>query len=141
MAAVLARSLESVKALLAAGASVDFRDDEGQTALFYHEASGGWGQLARAISLYSEPVVDPRVVQALLAAGADVRARAHDGRTALHALAAADLQSWTVDSARQLLQRGADARALDADGRTPAQCVPAASHGGELHRLLLEAEA
>jgi hypothetical protein len=32
------------------------------------------------------------------------------------------------------------ARAVDNAGRTP-QCVPAAQHGGELHRLLLEEAA
>jgi len=61
-------ALESVEALLAAGASVGLRDSEGDTALVYSVASD---------------LFDFRVVKALLAAGADVNARCKVGSTAL----------------------------------------------------------
>jgi len=119
--------LESVEALLAAGASVGLYDDEGRTALFFSVTGS---------TFY------PSVTEALLAAGADVNARDNTGSTALHYLAAFQAQqAWAAVAAQQLLQRGANTRALDNAGRTPAQYVPAAQRGGELHRLLLEAAA
>jgi len=125
MAAVLRSALESVEVLLAAGASVDLSAGNGYTALSY---------AVMGIT------VDSRVTEALLAAGADVNSRDNFGSTALHFLAACRAQQpWAADAARLLLQRGADACAIDNAGCMPVQRIPAAHHGGELHRLLLNA--
>jgi ankyrin repeat protein len=128
MAAAHFSVLESVEALLAAGASVDLRSESGATALMHSVAVG------------SGAAYDPRVTQALLAAGADVAARDKAGDTALHHLAGWSAQQpWAVGAARLLLQRGADARAVNKDDRLPSWCVPF-DRGGPLHRLLIEAE-
>jgi len=125
MMAAFHSALESVEALLAAGASVGLRDEAGRTALTLSVAGSTF---------------DPRVSEALLAAGADVNARNNIGWAALHYIAKHQAQQpWAASAAQQLLQRGANACAVDNVGRTPAQLVPAAQHGGELHRLLLEA--
>ena len=127
MVAAQKSALESVEALLAAGASVGLCDEQGRTAL----------TLSAAGSTF-----DPRVTEALLAAGADVNAQDNGGSTALHYLASFKAQQpWAAGAAQLLLQRDANARAVDSDGNTPAQLVPAAQRGGELHRLLLEAAA
>ena len=128
MAAAHYSVLESVELLLAAGASVDLRSEQGATALMHSVVGPGSGTF------------DPRVVQALLAAGADVTARDKAGDTALHHLASYSAQKpWAVGAARLLLQRGADARAVNKDDRLPSWCVPF-NRGGALHRLLIEAE-
>jgi ankyrin repeat protein len=121
-------SLESVQLLLAAGAGVNACNERGYTALMYSM----WSMHTDSTAL--------RVVEALLAAGADVAARDDRGNMALHHFATWSYgQPWAADAARLLLGAGADGRAVNAAGKTPAQCVPVATHGGELHRLLVEA--
>ena len=88
-----------VKALLAAGADVNARDDGGWTALHY---------AGRA---------DVRAAELLLAAGADATATAADGTTPLH-LAALHAN---CDVIRFLVAAGADPRLPDHSGATPAE--------------------
>jgi len=130
MAAAYASVLESVQALLAAGASVDLRNEHGHTALFYSVWCGA---------------CNPYVVAALLDAGADVNAQDNDGETALHTLVMyEDLEPTSASAvgvAILLLQRGANACAVTNDGRTPAQFFSEDQQGGQLHSLLLGAAA
>ena len=81
------------------------------------------------------------MVEALLAAGAAVDTRDLAGDTALHYLARhLHDKPWAVAAARPLLARGACRRVQNDADQTPAEAVPEAARGGELHRLLLEAE-
>ena len=86
-----------VDALLAGGADVDARDDDGRSALFF---------AGRA---------DVAAVELLLAAGADARATAADGTTALHYAA----EHNNSDAARALIAAGADPTARTDGGQTP----------------------
>jgi ankyrin repeat protein len=127
--AVLKSSLESVQLLLAAGAGVNVCNEYGVTAL-----------MCSLGSTHHDATSAPHMVEALLAAGADVAARDNDGDTVLHKLAInSHAQPWAAAVARLLLGAGADGRAVNTAGATPAQCVRIGAHGGELHRLLLEA--
>jgi hypothetical protein len=138
MAAARASSLESVRLLLAAGASVNERGKGGCTALMY----------ALKCDAVDSAAVVVEVVEALLDAGADVNARDTSTSswavrgTALHHLAARASQTWAVDVAYELLRCGADARtknSLSLSASTPAECVPRDLRGSKLHRLLVEA--
>ena len=126
--------LESVRLLLAAGASVHDSDEHGRTALMH------------ALKCFFVTTLDdvPRVVEELLDAGADVAARDNDGNTPLHVLATVHAsQPWAATVARLLLASdAAAAAAVNTAGETPAQRVPAgAARTGELYALLLAAEA
>ena len=87
----------AVKAALDAGADVDAKDDEGNTALM-DAASGGWR---------SEDVI-----KLLLDAGADVDAKDDEGNTALMDAASGGWRN--EDVVKVLLDAGAD---VDAEGR------------------------
>jgi len=107
MAAALQYQLASMKALLAGGASVDFPDGTGRTALM------------RCVSGES---CDPAIVKTLVKAGADVNARDDSSGTVLH-IVASNPQPWSAAVAQQLHDAGADARANDDDGLTPLEYV------------------
>ena len=130
MEAAWQASLGSVELLLGGvGADVNACNELGITAL-----------MSSVRSEHPDATALPRVVEALLAAGANVTACDHDGNLSLHHLAFdSHAQPWAADVARLLLGAGADGRAVNADDETPAQSVPVGAHGGELHRLLLEA--
>ena len=120
MAAAEASSLESMRLLLAAGASLVQRNERGLTALMY------------ALRSWAADTAVLRVVEALLIAGSDVAARDHHGNTPLHMLALdSATQPWAAGVARLLLGNGADAGATNKAGLKPAGCVPAAGEGGE----------
>jgi hypothetical protein len=124
MAAALASSLESMRLLLATGATLNSRNERGHTALMY-------ALLSRA----TDAAAVPRVVEALLIAGSDVAARDHHGNTPLHLLALhCATQPWAAAVARLLLGSGADAGATNKAGLKPAGCVPAAGEGGDRRR-------
>lgn len=89
-----ARSLEMIRLLLAAGASID-----------QVSGSGDW-PLSRAAQ-----TGDLSLVQSLLGMGANVNTTS-TGATALHAA----VQSDSLDIVRLLIDRGADVQALDVDG-------------------------
>src|SRR6476646_2256525 len=97
MYAAASGSIDSVRALLAAGADVNAANDFGATALM-------WG------------ITDAEKVRALLAAGADIRAKSKMGRTPLYLAAANDGSSATV---KLLLDRGANPTERDSIQSTP----------------------
>jgi ankyrin repeat protein len=130
MAAASFWVLESVRLLLAAGASVHDSDEHGHTALVH------------ALNCFFVTTLDdvPHVVEELLVAGADVAARDNDGNTPLHVLATVHAsQPWAATVARLLLASdAAAAAAVNTAGETHAQRVPAgAARAGELYTLLL----
>ena len=135
MRAARASSLESVRLLLAAGASVHRRNEHGHTAL-----------VCALRSKATDAAAAQRVVEELLDAGADIDTRTRDGNTPLHLLALhCAMQPWAAAVARLLLGNGADAGATSKAGLKPAGCVPDAGEGraaarDELVALLLEAE-
>jgi ankyrin repeat protein len=107
MAAARASSLESVRLLLGAGASLIRRNERGHTVL-----------MSALQSKATDAAAVPRVVEDLLTAGVDVNAQDKGGRTPLHHLALASAaQPWAADAARLLLASGADGRIKAADGR------------------------
>jgi ankyrin repeat protein len=132
MAAAQALALESVRLLLAAGASVHRTNEHGDTAL-----------MSALLSEATDATAVPRVVEELLDAGASVAARDCDGLTPLHQLAMTHAtKPWAAAVARLLLANGASGRLTNEEGETPAECLPAgAARDGELYELLLEAEA
>lgn len=95
--ATMSGSLETIEKLLAAGARVDARSEDGTTPL--HLAC-----------TYPRP----HVVETLLAAGAAVDAVDAKGETALH-----HAMSAGAEPVEQLLRAGANPRVRDAAGRTP----------------------
>jgi len=121
MAAAVQYELESVTVLLAGGASVDFPDGAGRTALMRCVSGDG---------------CDVRIIAALIDAGADVNARDAARATALH-IVAANPRPWAAAVARLLLGKGADAHAKDAAGRTPQASV--ADTNGTLYQELFSA--
>ena len=130
MAAVRASSLESVRLLLAAGASVPRRNSRGETALML----ALWSEATNTAA-----VVD--VIEELLDAGADVNAHDLAGNTPLHHAAKRRAMPWAAAVARLLPDNGADGRIKNREKHTPAGCVPAgAARDSELYRLLLAAE-
>jgi ankyrin repeat protein len=108
---------ERVQSLLASGAAVDARDEEGSTALMFAALSG-----------------DSRMVRALLDAGADPNLKDANGETALLLGAGRG-----VEIVRALLAGGADPNLADGEGQT-AILVAAETHP-ESVRLLIEAGA
>ena len=90
---------DTVRALLAGGANVDARDDDGTTPLHLAATSG-----------------DAAAIRALLTGGANVNARDKDGFTPLHGVG---LSGDDVAAIRALLAGGADVNARGEDGVTP----------------------
>jgi ankyrin repeat protein len=93
-----AGNIARVRQLLAGGAAVDARNDDGNTALL---VAAAWGQ--------------SDVVELLLSNGADVHARDGNGMTPLHLAANGDHKKVAL----LLLGKGADVDARAFDGWTP----------------------
>ena len=94
--------------LVARGAVVDARDEDGWTSLMIASHEG-----------------HAPVVRALLAAGADVRARSNDNRTALHFAS----YHGRTEALRELLKsHDAELNAQDATGDTPLTDACAKGH-------------
>ena len=103
--AVQYRSRATVPILLAAGADVGVRDEDGRTPL--HRAARN---------------ADGELVTLLLAAGADADAADAGGRAPLHEACA----RAHVENVLALLDHGADPRRADADGGSPLDVARAA---------------
>ncbi len=91
--AVQFRSVDETRRLLAEGADIDARDNQGRTPLFL-----AWRT---------------DVVKLLIESGADVNARDSHGRTALDYV----LSHRRAEAARLIIENGADVNARDAEGR------------------------
>jgi uncharacterized protein len=102
MVGVQTGSLETVKMLLAAGASINAKDRGGGTALMRAQISSKY------------PGYNPAIVKELLAAGASVEAADEYGNTALILAAQADLS----ESVEMLLAAGARVDAKEKRGET-----------------------
>ncbi len=117
-----------VKKLLAEGAQVNARDQNGATALMY------------ACAAHSE--ASSGVLEALLSAGADVNLADRSGTTALHAATGDGVRLICV---KELLLHGANPNASDRHGDTPL--IAAVTHAqdeedaAQVARLLIGAGA
>ena len=131
MAAAEASAVESVRLLLAAGASVDRCNERGHTAILY-----------ALHSMATDAATVPSVVQTLVAAGTSVAIRdRYTGNTPLHWLALHHApQPWAAAVARLLLANGASGRLKNMWHDTPAGCVPTGARDGELYALLRAAK-
>ena len=117
--AVMTGNESKTKALITAGADVDFTDFDGGTALQW-AAWYGHQQIATL----------------LIAAGADVNASDHKGRSSLHEAA----ERGHVKLAKILMDNGADVNARDSFTLTPLHRAALAG-GPEIALLLLESGA
>jgi ankyrin repeat protein len=99
MMAALMGHTEAVSALLARGASINARDNEGSSPLMFACTSG-----------------NADIVMMMLDKGADPLLVSEDGVTALHIASGKDSMVHVV---QELLKRGADPNAVDHDGDTP----------------------
>jgi len=125
-----------VRLLLDAGAQIEAKNNDDDTALFLSSQYGLLGVVRLLIDLGA--VVDARnnsgwtslmlacasdhavVVHELLARGADVNARSNDGRTALHVAS----NNGCAEAMRELLKRrDVDTNAQDDGGHTPLMCT------------------
>lgn len=91
---------EVAKALLDAGADVDLRNPDGETAL--HLTTGAW-------------IPDASTLKVLIDAGADVNVRTKAGATPLHRA----IWREDLEMVKLLLDHGADPNAKDEGGDTP----------------------
>jgi ankyrin repeat protein/mono/diheme cytochrome c family protein len=105
MHAAYAGTLETMRALINAGADVNAHNTRNATALHW-------------------AVLDPAKMQLLLSKGADVGARTVEGRTALHA---ASMQPGGDSLVKVLLEAGADVNARSIVGQTPLFAAVSAS--------------
>jgi ankyrin repeat protein len=144
--------LETVNRLLAEGAPVDGRDDEGRTPLML-ALDEGETEVARALIaaganvtavdgegwttlMYAAAGGDVALIRELAGKGVDVNARANDGATALLEAAAAESPSALVEV---LMGLGADTRVRDQTGRTPL--LVAAAEGNRPDVIVLAKHA
>jgi ankyrin repeat protein len=120
--AVINADLDRVVELLGAGVGVDFRDEDGATALHYAAAFNR-----------------RKIVELLLSRGAEIDARDAEDRTPLHLAAF----GGCADTTLLLLERGADAHAVDTGGFTPLHAAGGNREEGRrgtarIVRLLIE---
>lgn len=109
--------VQIVKLLLDAGASPEFRDREGRTALMMAAWKNQW-----------------HVLQLLITRGADVNARDNRKRNILHNLAADKQCDWGDDVVNLLLRTSCEIDARDDLGRTPLHwaCTTGKTHFAKL---------
>lgn len=111
------RNINITKALIAAGADVNEKDEHGLTALYY-----------------AVDDVKPEVVRMLLSAGANPNVQTRSGNTPLHVIMQKpDHRSLYPPEKRDeivslLLQQGADVTIANAGGQTPAMLLKGTKH-------------
>jgi ankyrin repeat protein len=118
-AAVSADSLETVKLLLGAGASVNNGTDVQRTAIIW----AAWGK-------------DIKILELLIKSKADVNAPDFDGTRALHIAAQ---RGWD-EAVSKLVAAGADLEATDSQGQTALHLAAQSGAAGAI-RILLKAGA
>ncbi|HWN66011.1 MAG TPA: ankyrin repeat domain-containing protein [Haliangium sp.] len=128
---------DAAKALLAAGASVEVRDRNGNTALHW----AVFGSRPKEVHVYMElggehdtyfvPQTSAPILEMLLARRAPVDATDNEGRTPLHQAVLFEASS-AVDA---LLTAGASRTARDREGKTPLELARARGHEGIARRL------
>ncbi|MHC4167917.1 MAG: ankyrin repeat domain-containing protein [Planctomycetota bacterium] len=113
-----------VKALIARGAAINAKDDDGITPLA--------AAIDEAYPAEAGTVHD-RIIKLLVAHGADVTAKGESGMTALHWA----VNTGQMDFAEQLITKGAEINAKEDSGRTP---LHDAAYDGNINivKLLLE---
>lgn len=104
--------IESIKLLIASGANVNARDENGNTPL--HQASMSFRGFTDL----------PEIIRILIAAGAKVDARNNEGATPLMRAASCN----AVENAEALIAAGADVNAKDNGGGTPLDYASDPNH-------------
>ena len=135
--ACMENRLDAARVLLAAGAAVDVRDDDGNQPLHWavfgarpHEIHE-YRELGRPHDTYYQPQASAPLVELLLARGAAVDARDGDGDTALHRA----VLYGAANAVDVLLARGADRRLKNRDGKTALDLATARGHADIVQRL------
>lgn len=98
-----------VEAMLAKGANVNGRNENGQTPLF------ALGEIFRGGHPFPKEIDPKGIAELLLAKGADVNAKDNGGNTPLHAV----VRGGEKDAVELLLAKGANVNAKNNDGETP----------------------
>lgn len=112
-----AKEPEAARALLEAGADVNVRGDDGDTAL--HFSTGHWAP--------NEPSI-----RVLIIAGADIHARNDVGMTPLHSA----VRAGRIDAVRLLIEAGADPNVKDQSNNTALSLARMHPRGDAMVELL-----
>ena len=111
--------IETIRALLKAGAKINAQDEFGRTPLMH------------AVSMPHEKKLGSDIIRLLIESGADVKMRDNSGRNVLSHLS----YKLEPEIVKLLLEKGVDAKQKNKDGSTPLmfQCNP------EIMKLLIDA--
>jgi ankyrin repeat protein len=151
--AVKAGDDAAVAALLAKGADVKAKDNEGASALLWAAHNEDVDLVKKLLAAGADPKAansygatpmaeaaaagNAEILGLLLAAGADVESPNHEGQTALMAVA----RTGKVDAAQLLISKGADVNATEGWGGQSALMWAAAQSQPEMVALLIKSGA